>query len=388
MKYIFSIYFVLISVHCIAQGHFTDHVAVSNSEGENYALYVPDTYNEDVLSPILFVFAPDGNGKRGVEPFKKEADDRGMIVLSSNNIRNGSYDINLGYAQRLFDHLFSQYAIDANQIFLAGFSGGSRLASTIASLSGNIAGVIACGAGFSGLIEPISKSYEGFIWLGIVGDQDFNYREMLHTSRLLKKYKYSYSLQLFSGNHRWPPTEEIAAAFRFMDLQLHKKGKIILLPERIEDHYKADLDRLSHFKETNDLLKAAAEYDRIIYGYNFIRLIDAIDTEKKQLLKSSEYKIQKKKEDKAIITEGTLINRLRLKFEKDYKNPNRTNWKSWTKEINNLKKKSDEPILDQMHKRVLFSIYIMTYSGENASINNPTSDQLSFVKKLKAIIQG
>ena len=388
MKCIFSLYFLLQSVCCIAQGKYIDRVAVNDSEGESYALYVPETYNKDVLSPILFVFTPDGNGKRGVAPFKKVADERGMIVLSSNNSRNGPYDTNLGYAQRLFDQVFSQYAIDPNQLFLAGFSGGSRLASTIASLSGNITGVIACGAGFSGVIEPISQRNKGFIWLGIVGDQDFNYSEMLKTSSLLKKLQYNYSLQLFSGNHRWPPSEEIEAAFRYLDLQLHKESKVTLLPEHIENHFKEDLSRLSHFKETNDLLKAAAEYKRIISGYNLVRSIDSIIIEKTEFLKSSGYKKQKKKEDKVLLAEEILKNKLWSKFEKDYTKPNHIKWNSWTKEINNLKKESDELIVNQMHKRVLFSIYLLTYNSENSSLNNITDDQLSFVKRLRTIIQG
>ena len=170
---------ILVSVYCCAQGQYTDRVSVSMSDGESYALYLPENYKAGEIAPILIVFAPDGVGKHGVAPFKIVADERGMIIVSSNDCRNGPYEENLGFAQRLFYHIFSQYVIDPNQIFLSGFSGGSRLASAIASLSGNIAGVVACGASFSENLGYRPKSDDGFVWLGIVGDRDFNYQEML-----------------------------------------------------------------------------------------------------------------------------------------------------------------------------------------------------------------
>ena len=89
-----------------------------------------------------------------------------------------------------------------------------------------------------------------------------------------------------------------------------------------------------------------------------------------------------------LLTEETLTNKFKIKFEKDFKTPNRANLKSWTKEINKLKKESGEPIVDRMHKRVLFSIFILTYSGENANLSNATKEQSSFIKNIKAIIQG
>lgn len=149
MKSIITFCLVVFSLNGAAQGQFLDNVPVSQSNGESYALYLPESFNEGDEVSILFVFAPDGVGKHGVDPFKKVADNRTMIVVSSNDCRNGPYEQNLAYAQRLFNHIFSKYTILPNQVFLAGFSGGSRLASAIASLSGNIAGVIGCGAGFS-----------------------------------------------------------------------------------------------------------------------------------------------------------------------------------------------------------------------------------------------
>ena len=128
-------------------GKLTDSIPVSNTFNETFALYLPASFVASKASPILFIFEPAGRGRLGVETFIEVSETYGHILVCSNNSRNGPYERNLNIAANLFDHIFSSFNINEDQMYFAGFSGGSRLAWALAFAAGNITGVIACGAG-------------------------------------------------------------------------------------------------------------------------------------------------------------------------------------------------------------------------------------------------
>ena len=125
-------------------GKIMDSIPVSNTSNETFTLYLPTNFETSKESPILFIFDPGGRGRIGVETF----------IESS---RNAPYERNFNIAANLFDHIFSRFAIDKDQMILAGFSGGARLAWAIALAAGNLTGVIACGAGLSEASSSILK---------------------------------------------------------------------------------------------------------------------------------------------------------------------------------------------------------------------------------------
>jgi len=75
-------------------GKIIDSLSVTNSEDETFTLYLPTTYNSNEASPILFIFSPSGNGKKGVKTFIKSAEAYNHILICSNNSRNGSLERN------------------------------------------------------------------------------------------------------------------------------------------------------------------------------------------------------------------------------------------------------------------------------------------------------
>jgi hypothetical protein len=63
----------------------------------------------------------------------------------------------------MLEDLKQRFAVDDSVIYLAGFSGGSRVAGSIALTEGTIAGVIGCGQDFPILIKDPSGN--SVIWL-------------------------------------------------------------------------------------------------------------------------------------------------------------------------------------------------------------------------------
>ena len=70
-------------------------------------------------------------------------------MVGSNNSRNGPIEPVREAITATIDDTNSRFKIDDRRVYAAGFSGGSRVALAWA-LNGSIAGVVACGAGFTG----------------------------------------------------------------------------------------------------------------------------------------------------------------------------------------------------------------------------------------------
>src|SRR6185436_3665884 len=137
--------------------------------------------------PTVFCFDPRARGKVAIERFAEAADKLGYIVVCSNNSRNGlNWTTVADIFSNFWDDVHSRLHVDEKRTFAAGFSGGSRLATTFASrCRGCLAGVIGSGAGFPGDIAPDAKA--PFAYYGIVGIDDFNFGEMWQLEKRLGK---------------------------------------------------------------------------------------------------------------------------------------------------------------------------------------------------------
>ncbi|WP_103070811.1 hypothetical protein [Aquimarina sediminis] len=204
------------------KGKVIDSISVFENSSETFALYLPTSFDASKPSSIVFIFEPAARGKVGITPFIEASEAYSHILICSNNNRNGPYAGNFDIANRLFEFVFSNFKVHENQVFLAGFSGGARLASTIAVMTNQIAGVIGCGAGFS---ENQSQmpSIQQFSYVGICGNRDMNYTEMLTVKKYLQQLNFNHTLITYDGNHSWPPSKEILKAFDWLAIQSHKK---------------------------------------------------------------------------------------------------------------------------------------------------------------------
>jgi pimeloyl-ACP methyl ester carboxylesterase len=103
-----------------------------------------------------------------------------------------------------------QYQIDTAMVFLAGFSGGGRAASSIAADHPAIKGVISCGAG---LAEPGKFGVERKIpFAGIIGNRDMNFEEMVALQQRLEQINNPNIFIYNETGHQWPPMESFGAA--------------------------------------------------------------------------------------------------------------------------------------------------------------------------------
>lgn len=187
-------------------------------EKQGYALYLPSNYSADKRWPVLMAFDPRARGVTAVERFAEAAENFGWIVAGSNNSRNGSWEQSAAALAAMSQDLFERFTIDEKRIYVAGMSGGARVAFQIALGTGKVAGVIASSAGFP---EGKAREKVPFPVFGTAGREDFNWLEMRELDRMLKT---RHRVRIFEGGHVWLSKELATEAVEWMELEAMRTG--------------------------------------------------------------------------------------------------------------------------------------------------------------------
>lgn len=202
----------------IPAGQVVDNVTCASDAAQSYALYLPRAYTPDREWPVLFAFDPGGRGSTPVERYQAAAERYGWIVAGSNNSRNNSPEIGRAVAAMSND-VMSRFRVDERRVYVAGMSGGARVAFSIALGSPvKVAGVIASSAGYPD--EKVRKTL-GFPVFATAGTEDFNHLEMRRLDAALTT---PHHLTIFDGGHVWLSSALAVEAVEWMELQAMKQG--------------------------------------------------------------------------------------------------------------------------------------------------------------------
>jgi len=269
----------------LTPGRIIERVVCKNNSEQTYSLYLPSSYSKTRRWPLIAAFDPGARGNLPVEHFKEAAERYGFIVCGSNNSRNGPMPPTGEAAKAMLGDVVARFAIDDKRVYLTGFSGGARAATTLAVFfNGLVAGVIGCGAGLAEGLAPSSSL--PFAYYGTVGNEDFNYAEMKQLDRALDSGGVTHHIEVFDGGHSWAPAEVCIRAVEWLELQAMKAGR------RARDD--SFIDRV--FKNVQDAASVNGSADRVYDAYlgyaaiaaDFKGLRDVAEIEKKAaLLKDS-----------------------------------------------------------------------------------------------------
>jgi len=182
------------------RGKIVDPVTAAGNSEQSYTLYLPSSYTPGHAWPILYCLDPGARGRVPVERFAQAAEKAGLIVAGSNNCRNGPIAPEREAIRWLLDDTHARLAIDDTRVYVAGMSGGARLALAWAR-NGNIAGVIACSAGFG---NELPKQVP-FRLYATAGTDDFNHDELFQNSLELARRGVPHRFVEFDGGHDWLP---------------------------------------------------------------------------------------------------------------------------------------------------------------------------------------
>lgn len=246
----------------IETGKTYENIRCRKSNDYSYAIYLPSTYRSEVSLPVFLAFDPGSSGIKPVTLYKDLAEKYGFILIGSNDSRNGQ---DAHQTEQilvvLLNEVENRYAADPARIYCTGFSGGSRVSSLIAFYRGGIKGVTGCGAGFPSISAPISS---GADYYGLVGDQDFNYLEMVNLANQFSSQPLRSTLRIFHGPHAWPPAGDFEASVRWHWTNAMKDGMIPQEPFMISETEK-EVQKNQAVLHTIDLNELEKERQRQLF---------------------------------------------------------------------------------------------------------------------------
>ncbi len=182
----------------------------------SYAVFLPKNYQGNKGWPVILFFDPHAAGDLPLKKYRSIANEFGFILAGSNSSKNNlnTPGIYPEIYKALRADIQQKFNVENNRIYLAGFSGGARVALSFGLADTSIAGVIANSAGFDPASSPMR---EGFAFCGIAGDEDFNLLEQRRTEKNLLPYQgIFHQLMEFNGKHEWAPEEQMRDAFVFL----------------------------------------------------------------------------------------------------------------------------------------------------------------------------
>lgn len=227
----------------IPKGQLVHGVKPAADPQETYTLYLPSSYRPDRKWPILYAFDSRNRGDRFAEVFRAGAERFGILVASAERSSNlNEMEENIRIMRTLWADTHARFSIDDRRVYAVGFSGCSRFVCLLGiTAPGSLAGVIGAGGGFP-LGHPPSKDIP-FPFFGTVGNGDFHYYEMLEAEEKMAAAGMVHRVEVFDGEHEWPPEELAARALAWVELQAMKRGAREKSPELIEALWNEDLAR-------------------------------------------------------------------------------------------------------------------------------------------------
>ena len=155
-------------------GKVIDPVTCNTNASQSFALYLPKNYSSVSTYPIIYFFDAHASGRLPLDKYFSLADKFNYILIGSNDSKNGMQtEALMNFVTNLMEDAQKRFSINKSRQYLAGFSGGARVAGMAAMQMPNIAGVIACSAS----INTNNQSNLPFCFVGIAGKEDFNMNE-------------------------------------------------------------------------------------------------------------------------------------------------------------------------------------------------------------------
>ena len=321
----------------LKKGTIIDKLPVKDSVAESYALYLPTNFDVSKQWPVVFVFDMQGRGKQIISMFRQAAEEQGYILAASNNVRDTvTLSKNILISNRMFNTIYSILPIKKDRSYTAGFDTGARMASLIPTFVKEIQGVISCGSPVAN--EEVLSSKNRFQFIGIVGNEDFNYTTMLNSQKLLNKLKFPNQLLIFEGGHEWPKSKELATAMETFTLAAMAKGIENRDDSFIKTTYQRNLGEVSAFLSAEKSLMANKLLEEIARDYRNFKNVDSLKVAAKTLRKTKAFKTQKRSQNAAFFKEDFIKDTYAYLLEEDVLSYNYNNLGWWKYQMDQLTK--------------------------------------------------
>lgn len=397
MKHLLTVFALGIAMTCTAQqmtlkkGIVIDSLPISanDSISETFSLYLPKRFEVSGTWPVLFIFDMKGQGKQALNMVAKAAEEQGYILAASNNVRDTlPIANNILIANRMFNAVTTFLPIHKNRIYVGGFSGGGRFSTLIPTFIKGVEGVLVCGASVAN--TEVLTSRNPFHLIGIVGNEDYNYPEMMDVEKILNGMKFPNQLLVFEGGHEWPDTNQLGNALEIFTLAAMAKGRMPKDEAFVNAKYNEGLTQVNILFTANKPLLANNLLDGMLEIYRPFRDTDSLKASQKTLKRSKIFKTHSRNQTAILFKEALIKEDYVYYLEEDMLTYNYNNLGWWSYQMEELEKFKKNPDLLQQQMGKRLDGYINALIADNIDIikaSDPVDgESLNFLWMLKTVI--
>ncbi len=371
----------------LKKGVITDSILASKDE--SFAIYLPKSFDLEKSWPLVMVCDMQGRGKRAISMFVNAAEEQGYVLVGSNALHDSiSITNNILITNRLLKSAEALISLENERIYSAGFSSGGRFASLVPSFIKGFRGVISLGAAIPNY--ELLNSNNIFHFIGVVGNEDYGYPDMLEARATLKRLKFPNQLWVFNGGHSWPEPRYIEKALAAITLRAMSKGQTPKNLPFVENTYRKELNDLDEMIQARDLVMAYDLMNEIISTYQLHLSVDSLQAESKSLRKNKDYRTMRRNENGALFKETLMRDEYQYNLLEDIGSLNYNNLGWWNYQMEELKKYEKKPSAERkMGVRLL--AYLNALIEDNIDIeaaeDQVNDEVLSFLWMLKTITE-
>jgi predicted esterase len=317
-----------------------------SDSGQSYYIYSPTPAHELIATPVIIFFDPHGSGSLPVEKYRKLADKFGVVLVGSNDSKNGqNISESTQIANNIISDLSTHLGLNNTNICLSGFSGGAKVALYTGYNNSKINNVI-----YSGGSIPFSANHPIHL-LGFAGTEDMNYTDLLQFSNATSQTNpEANQLVEFHGKHEWPDTVTFRKAFYWLTFQTWRQYPSTHDTAVIVD-FKRETDKsISILEKQNAPLNAYLECQTAISFLNGLSDVTGYKNNMANLASTATFKAQQQVENETFQKEASEKQTLMSAFQLQD-----GGW--WYKTINHYKSSSSPS-----DKRLLGFISLACYS--------------------------
>ncbi len=349
-----------------------------NDQSKSYAVYLPAAYSKTNPLPVIYFFDPHADGSLPVKKYTAIAEVFNWILIGCNNSKNGmQLQESQAIAQGMIADVASRFFINSKLQYLSGFSGGSKVACSVAGANNTVAGLIACSGSY---VNKDASFSPGLNIVSIAGERDFNYHEMVQFNEFVG----SNNAHLFistDNTHEWPTVDAMRDAFVFMLMRDMQKGLVAEKKEVVKSYIETYKKKSEAFAKRNDVYAAYTCYQNIVATFKGIADVTFAEKEIAALEKSSAYKSYIEKKQKLYMQEPQL-----QQYYAEAMQSKDITW--WNNEIGNLKKSADlksDKLWSAYNSRMLGFLGIMCYSYSGKAVKANAAETSKFLSIYKAV---
>lgn len=393
-NYLIFLSFVFTALNLNAQqltlkkGIIIDSVVVDEDSQETFSLFLPTSFKNEGKWPILTILDLMGENKKALSMFTSVAEKEGFILASPNNLSDSvTLSKNMQFLGNMFSEISRILPVNKNRIYTAGFSAGAQFASLVPLFIKEVDGVISIGGSLPN--AELLSTKNRFHYVGIVAREDFSFRDLVQSKKILNQLKFENQLILFDAENKLPEQPHLLQALRWLKLSDMAKGILSKDSVLIKESFTKDINTIDALVKENKLLLAEQLMGEVESVYRLHANIDSLKNAKKELRKQKEYRAQRRAQNTIFFKENLVREDYQYYLEEDVLTHNFNNLGWWNFQMGELNKyiESKNSFEKQMGARLKSYVNALVEDDiiSIESEKNIDEDALTFLWMLKTI---